>query len=413
MLTQPCGVSQILARKVKCYSGALFWLKAISVPWVVFVLAAPSGVFGQTRFVPTEQEVVMSRSPRGAVSTAEQALRGQLSRWLANPRDQDLSIALAREAFLSAMADGDLRWLGTARQAMAPWWAASDLSADGFFLRGLIRQALHDFRGGLADLRLAIAKNPQRNEFWSWQFAVQMVQADYPQASETCNTIKTRFGQAEGDGCKAVLAYRTGDPAVAMRLLDQLLNHPDFQGVHAQNWLAFHRGEVRRIQGDATGAIRTWETHLKREPRNHSIRLALVTLLNTEKRYSESLAVNSDTFKSDSLLVQSIISHESLGNPQASHHRKDLELRLSTQDQRGDELIERPKIEYFLDIAKTPAQALPLAHKSWESQQEPADALLLLRASLETGDKKGVELIRKWQQKSGYEEPRLRNLLKQ
>jgi hypothetical protein len=54
-----------------------------------------------------------------------------------------------------------------------------------------------------------------------------------------------------------------------------------------------------------------------------------------------------------------------------------------------------------------------LAHKSWESQQEPADALLLLRASLETGDKKGVELIRKWQQKSGYEEPRLRNLLKQ
>jgi hypothetical protein len=90
-----------------------------------------------------------------------------------------------------------------------------------------------------------------------------------------------------------------------------------------------------------------------------------------------------------------------------------LELRLSTQDQRGDELIERPKIEYFLDIAKTPAQALPLAHKSWESQQEPADALLLLRASLETGDKKGVELIRKWQQKSGYEEPRLRYLLKQ
>jgi hypothetical protein len=240
-----------------------------------------------------------------------------------------------------------------------------------------------------------------------------MVQADYPQASETCNTITTRFGQAEGDGCKAVLAYRTGDPAVAMRLLDQLLNHPDFQGVHAQNWLAFHRGEVRRIQGDATGAIRIWETHLKREPRNHSIRLALVTLLNSEKRYSEALAVNSDTFKSDSLLIQSIISHESLGNPQASHHRKDLELRLSTQDQRGDELIERPKIEYFLDIAKTPAQALPLAHKSWESQQEPADALLLLRASLETGDKKGVELIRKWQQKSGYEEPRLRNLLKQ
>ncbi|MEY3917591.1 MAG: hypothetical protein RLZZ140_1154 [Pseudomonadota bacterium] len=86
----------------------------------------------------------MSRSPRGAVSTAEQALRGQLSRWLANPRDQDLSIALAREAFLSAMADGDLRWLGTARQAMAPWWAASDLSADGFFLRGLIRQALSE-----------------------------------------------------------------------------------------------------------------------------------------------------------------------------------------------------------------------------------------------------------------------------
>jgi len=118
-------------------------------------LAAPT--LAQERFkpAPTDRLVasVHAQAGRdGSLRTLDQA-------WRADPKNLDAAMALARAVFVLGLRQGDLRWFGSARAALAPWWQASDLPAQAYFLRGLVKQGFHDFQGYLRDINQAIEKD--------------------------------------------------------------------------------------------------------------------------------------------------------------------------------------------------------------------------------------------------------------
>lgn len=379
-------------------------------------LLAHGPAAAQTRFTPGPSQVVLPASVY-AIASGNSTLRDAERDWRRDPQDIQVAIRYARTAFQVGLNDGDLRWFGAAKAAMLPWWNAATLPADGHFVRGLVRQGFHDFAGGLADFNAAIALDGQRSAFWSWRFVVRLLVSDMAAARGDCDTMRQRFGAGEGQACAAVLMYRTDRAAEGAALLEQAIKRTEFQDSGSQDWLRFHLGEAWRAAGQPARALAVWEPHLAQQPRAHAVRLALVELLNEQRRYADAkrLAVgpNPKATPSDALLVQQLLASQGLNDGDTARLAALVNQRMGSQAERGDELIERPRMIYLIRHGHDVAAGLALAVANWKTQNEPPDAVLLAEAALKLKQPKAAEPVLDWMARTGYTEPALAALAQQ
>ncbi len=377
-------------------------LVAAAVTW-----AGPS--LAQARFMPVATDVVLSSSVH-AVDAGAASLRTLDQAWRRNPQDQDAALAYARAVFLIGLTEGDLRWYGSAKAALQPWWKATALPADGYFLRGLVKQGFHDFAGGLADINQAIALDEARPEFWSWRFALHLLVSDMDAARQDCATLGRLFGADELAVCQAILQYRSGQPSLAAARFKQIVALPGFAGPLAQDWLRLHWGEALRTSGQYDEAIKVWQAHLARRPAAHPIRLALAELLNKQGQAAAAKAVANVPNPSDALLVQSLLASRALKDAETAKLATQVAARFDSQALRKEALIERPQMVYLISYGQDPQAGLAMAIANWRDQQEPADAVLLLQAALLTQQPKAGASVLDWMRKTGYTDPVLANL---
>jgi len=372
----------------------------------VFVTLLAGGASAQARFSPPPAQVVVPQSVFAAAGGAE--LRAAERAWRANPRDEATALRYARAVFVLGLSEGDLRWYGAAKAAIQPWWDAPRLSAEGHYLRALVRQGFHDFAGGLRDLDAAIALDPAPAEYWSWRFSLHLLTTQLDRARADCAAITQRLGADEGSACEATLAYRTGRAAEAVPRWARLVALPDYQGGLTQDWLRYHQGMTLAAAGRVDEALAVWRAHLQRRPRAHLVRLSLAEWLNATGRAAEALAVSTvDALPSDSLLVQALIAARALGDPRAATWQAQIAQRLDASDRRGDTLIERSQLMFLIRAGHDVARGLALAEASWAEQQEPADAVLLAEAALSLKRPQAGRPVLEWMRATGYTDPLL------
>lgn len=385
-----------------------FSFRAIVVAALPLSLFLTVQALAQTRFQPQDSTILLKADTNSAEATR---LREALARWRRDPSNIETATETARTSILAAIRQGDLRWLGNAKAMLEPWWGSQAVPSETLFVRALIRQGTHDFEGALADLNTAISKDPQQPEFWAWRFAIYMVRAEISKARQECAAIGERFGAIEQESCNAVLLYRTGSPQQAITVLDRFARHPDYQGEHAKEWLAFHRGEARRVAGDRAGARKIWESYLKAGSGGHGVRVALIDLLNRDGHYHEAWKLNDKPPRSDALLVAAIQTSQALKNGQEAGLLAELTQRLHQQTARGDAVNERPIVKYHLMVKRDPKQALQMAQIAWKTEREPADAVLYAQAAIDSGMPDQASPLLRWQLDTGYREPELDRLL--
>ena len=281
------------------------------IAWAACLLALAAPAAAQERFRPADAAVVLASSVH-AQGTRNGALRALDKAWRAQPKDQDAALAYARAVFTIGLTEGDLRWFGSAKAALAPWWQASDLTPEGYFLRGLVKQGFHDFGSGLQDIDAAIAREPARQEFWSWRFALHLLLADMDAARRDCEDMARLFGAQDASVYRAILLYRTGQPQPAMDLLKGLLGAANFQDAASQDWLGFHLGEALRVAGQPERAIAVWQKQLKASPQSHLLRLSLAELLNQQGQYRQAQKIAAAEAPTDALLTQSLLASRGL-----------------------------------------------------------------------------------------------------
>ena len=384
----------------------MLWLSAM------LGLALVQPIAAQTRSIPHEDKVLLRLEALSSVDrNAEPA--ASVRAWRARPNDLGLATTAAKQAFMAALDHGDARWLGNGQAMLSRWWDQADpLPAESLFVRGLIRQGLHDFAGAQRDIGLAMQKDPQRPEYWSWHLAIDLVQARLEQAQKTCDQIGVRFGQAEQQSCQAVLLYRTGSPNEGIALLHNLSTHPEHQGPRAREWIAFHLGEAHRVAGDPRRAVGIWLSHMKQTGQQpHGMHVATLELLNDLGRHYEAWQLNRQPYRSDALLVQAIRSARALQRPEAQALSNEFNLRLAHQQQRGDVINERPVIVFQLEVLDRPDQALAIAQSAWATQREPADASLYARAAIRMKDRSAAQALLAWHAQTRYREPQLDALI--
>ena len=387
------------------------------------LLVGVSPADAQERFVPSPNAVVLSASVHAA-SGRPQSLRGLDKAWRSQPQHLPSALAYARAVFTLGLTEGDLRWYGTAKAALTPWWTAADLPAEAYFLRGLVKQGFHGFQDGLQDIQRAIALEPARPEFWSWRFALHLLLADMSAAHQDVAEMERLFGPEEAQVYRAVLLYRTGQPSPAVNLLTQAMASPQAQDASSQDWLGFHLGEAHRVAGQPARALAVWGQRLQASPQSHLIRLSLADLLNQQGQYRQAKTVamadtpsgdapNKTANLTDALLMQAVLASRGLKDPDEGRLASQLQARLQTQALRQEALIERPKLIYQIAYGRDLKAGLALSVDNWQLQKEPPDALLFVQAALALGQARAAEPVVNWADKTGYTEPQLSAMLAQ
>ena len=382
--------------------------RALAICMVTLLLPAVA----QERFKPADSAVILA-PPVHTQLDRKGSLRALDQAWRAQPTDLQASLAYARAVFMLGLAEGDLRWFGSAKAALLPWWNATDLPAEGYFLRGLVKQGFHDFEAGLQDIHQAIAKEPRRAEFWSWRFILHLLLADVTAAKQDIEEIARYFGAEEAQVYRAVLLYRTGQAQPAIGLLKTALQAANFQDASSQDWLAFHLGEAHRVAGQANQAIAVWEKQRKANPNSHLLRLSLAELLNQQGKHLQAKAVASAKAPTDALLMQALLASRGLKDPDEARLASQMDARLKSQALRQESLIERPKLIYWIAYDKDPAAGLALSIDNWKLQKEPPDAVLFIQAALKTQQPRAAEPVVAWAEKTAYAEPQLTQLIQQ
>ena len=403
--------------------------RANSVFFIVYfifsflLLGHGASAWAQARLLPAADQVLLSQSLRSATQTSA-SWRAKERAWKAQPQQLDTALPYARAVFMMGLTQGDLRWYGSAKAALSPWWLSQDLPADAFFMRGLIKQGFHDFQAGLQDINAAIAKDPQQAEFWSWRFTLHLLDADLVSARQDAATIRERFGAEEGAAYEAILHYRTGQAGLAVEGLRKLLALPTYQTASARDWLNYHLGEAYRVAGQNMQAIAVWERHVQARPESHFIRLALCDLLNREGQFDKALRYAQEDNPSDGLLIQALMATQGLANSSpktvtTQHHKqldklaKQFDERMAAQDQRQDALIERPRMIYLIRYGQDVKAGLAMAAENWRTQHEPADGLLLLEAAVKLKQVQAAQPVLDWLKKTNYTDPAMTPLVAQ
>ncbi|PUE62717.1 hypothetical protein B9Z45_02585 [Limnohabitans sp. 2KL-17] len=383
------------------------------------LMAWVSPTAAQERFKPADSDVVAASSVHGQTGR-NGSLRALDQAWRAQPKNLDASLAYARAVFTLGLTEGDLRWFGSAKAALTPWWQATDLPAEGYFLRGLVKQGFHEFDAGLQDIQQAIAKEPRRAEFWSWRFALHLLLADMTAARQDTEEIARLFDMQEAHVYRAVLLYRTGQAQPAVDLLNTAIREAYFQDPSSQDWLGFHLGEAHRVAGQSDKAIAAWDKQLKVNPKSHLLRLSLAELLNQQGKYRQAKTIalgNADKLGTstitDALLMQALLASRGLKDPDEPQLAKQMADRLQSQALRKESLIERPKLIYLIAYGQDPAAGLALSIDNWQLQKEPPDALLFIQAALAVNQPRAAEPVVQWAEQTGYTDPPLKRLVEQ
>jgi hypothetical protein len=160
------------------------------------------------------------------------------------------------------------------------------------------------------------------------------------------------------------------------------------------------------------GNVKQAEEHFRAaylEPINDQFLLgAYSDFLLDQGRTDEVIPLLVDWFRSDILLLRLAIAEKALKSPKASEHIEALRSRFEAAALRGDKLHQQEEARFNLTLLGNKEKALALAQENWTLQREPRDARILLEAALAMKDPAAAQGALDWLERSGYEDPALR-----
>jgi tetratricopeptide (TPR) repeat protein len=359
-------------------------------------------------YVPRDDSIVLEHLPVRPSDPVARELRQLRADLAANPRNRDAAVLLAERYFALANAEGDPRYVGYAEAALKPWWDLPEPPLDALVMRAILKQYSHDFSGAMKDLREATQRDPENARAWSWRAAIDMVQADYAQARKDCLAMKDIESDLFVAGCLAYLDGTTGHAAAASRALSEALARTKDLSPEEKVWVLTRLAEMSLRLGDVKQA----EQHFRAayfEPINDQFLLgAYSDFLLDQGRPDEVIPLLVDWFKSDILLLRLAIAEKALKAPKAVEHIEALRSRFDAAALRGDKLHQQEEARFNLTLVGNKQKALALAQENWKLQREPRDARILLEAALAMKDPAAAKDALEWLERTGYEDPGLR-----
>ena len=385
-------------------------------PVAVALLCSLSLATHAAPYTPKSDSEVVERLPLTSDPSVRrvESLRKQLA---ARPEDAALRVEIARRYFELAMAQGDPRFVGYASAAIAPL-AANSTSADYWLVRGQIQQFSHDFEAALTSLAKASELNPASPEPLSWRTAIFMVQARYVEALAEAERLTPLAEPLLGIGWKAYVRATTGQLEAAFQEVANAVKPAPNSAARPPApelllWQYTRLADMAwRLQRPELA-----EDYFKRARQlgltDQYLLGAYADFLLARQRPAEVLKLLAGWERSDILLLRLALAGKAASDGRATDWAAQLRDRFQAAEQRGDRLHEQEAARFELDIERNTAKALTLATRNYQSQKEPRDAEILLRAALAANQAKAAQPALAWLRNSRYEDPLIGKLAEQ
>jgi tetratricopeptide (TPR) repeat protein len=296
----------------------------------------------------------------------------------------DVALPLAQFYIARSRESGDLRNLGYAESALAPWLARpSPVQATALVLHATLQQSRHAFEPALAELGRALALRPDDPQAWLTRATILRVLGRYADAADACAHLARTAGPAVSELCAESIRSLNGHLREAYTHLQALDEGPLTPELRA--WRDSELGEMAERLGDDAAAEHWLRSGLALDPQDFYTRTAYADLLLRGRRPGETLALLQGHESVEPMLLRVVLARQMLGEADLPASRSLLESAFALEQERGDAVHRREQARFLLDVEHRPQAALAAAEENWRVQREPADLLILVRAAQAAG----------------------------
>jgi hypothetical protein len=364
-------------------------LAALCVP----VAAAP--------FVPADDAQVLERLPERTAPQYRELKRLKAAA-VAAPADAATAVALANAYYALSRAEGDPRYLGHAQAALAPWWKDAQAPTGVLVTRATILQSNHEFDRALADLTVALAREPKNGRALLVRATVLTVQGKYAEARADCARLFGLAPEFYVFACLAAIDSLTGKAEAATAALDRALVTLPAADVAGRAWGESLAAEIAHRRGDGA-ARRRFAAALAADPRDLYTLGAYSDWLLDHGRAAEVIPLVQNEARVDALLLRLALAQKALRLADADASIAALRARFAASRARGDVVHRREEARFALQLGGDPQAALRLARENWNVQREPADLRVLAEAAAAANDAAARQTARDWLAHTGLE----------
>ena len=332
--------------------------------------------------VPTDDDVVIAELPArvGAIRDASPVASGP-----------DDALRTARIYLDAARQQGDARFAGLAIGALQGWQQPMRDPLDIVVMQATLAQHVHQFERAAELLRIALGREPHHAQAWLTLATVRRVQGRLADSDAACARLAGAGQPVYGAACLAENRALGGDTESARATFERLLaasHHPALSA-----WLRVGLGQACELAGQPAAAELQYRRALALAPTPFA-RLALADLLLDARRPVAAASVLDAMPPSDAVLLRRAIAARALGRDDAAELARTLAERFDAAGARGDDGSHlRERARHALVLTGDAHEALRLAQRNFERQREPADWLMLARASVAVGDRAGLRRL--------------------
>lgn len=385
---------------------------ALALAGLVLLIGAGSVVAVEPNR-PSDDSVVLLTVP-ASDDPDEVALRRLRAARDRAPESVEAATAFARKAIEIGRQRGEPRYMGYAEAALAPW-RGDRAPVEVQVLRATLAQHRHAFDQALGILDAVLTAEPDHAQARLTRAVIHTVQGRPQQALRDCAGLLGRVSPLVLATCVASASRLQPASATVRTLLDRELSRADNAPASERIWALTVRAELAVQVADAA-ADTAFRMALAETPAATPDPYLLYA-------YADFLLANGQVRAAHALLAP----HASLDGaelrlaiaearwPQAdadmaaalARRVERIRSRVEETRLRGEAPHLRELARFHLDVMANPGAALAVAQDNWQTQREPDDALLLLRAAAAVGDREAAAPVRAWMNATGIDDVRL------
>jgi tetratricopeptide (TPR) repeat protein len=348
------------------------------------------------------------------VSPASAAIKRALHDRGGQPGLRGMTLAAALDSARLAIRDGrreaDPRRYGQAQAALGPWWSDPNCPLEARLLRAVIRQALHDFSGAVADLDAILDSDPDNAQARLSRAFVHQATGAIAAARHDCRNLPARVGRLAAAVCRGRIMALTGEGEAALDTIARAIAIDRTSDPEMRRWAAATAADIAVSLARSDAALHWFARAIDADADVPTL-VDYADFLLDAGRPGEVIALLEHRKPGDMALLRLAIAAKAAGDPRATAWSALLSEGFALARATGNALHLREEARFTLEVLGDAQRAVDLALRNWAVQKEPADARVLLAAALAAERPRAVDAVVAFIAESGLEDARLTGLL--
>ncbi len=341
----------------------------------------------------------------------QRKLRPLRKAWEQDPKNLPLALQLAKRYREIGRTSGDPRYYGYAQATLFPWWDLPEPPIQVVLLRGILRQARHEFTKALDDLSRVLKVQPYNAQGWLTQAMIYQVRGDFERARQSCLHLVGLTSDLVATTCAASVGSLSGQATESFERLEKVLNQTSSDPARVQLWALTVLADIAVRVGDHLSAERYFTRARAFGIQDTYLLEAYSDFLLDTGRAKEILALLQKNQKPDGLLLRLALAEQQLKISAVHERVASLRRRFSESRLRGDLPHLQLEARFALSILQQPEKALALAQENWNIQGEPWDARIFLEAALNLNQPQKAQPVLEWMESVHLEDVRLQKVI--